>query len=106
MKRKSQNSPKKSHPTKGKAPKLGMSSPSPSTEVQVKGQALPSRAEVPRVTSPRLRSSFVAEAKDSSRGAAEPPLEVMPISVLESSCTEHWASPYDEGERRRGSLWS
>ena len=81
VKRKSQNSPKKSHPTKGKAPKLGMSSPSPSTEVQVKGQALPSQAEVSRVPSPRLRSSSAAEAKDSSRGVAEPLLEVMPISV-------------------------
>ena len=70
VKRKPQDSPEKSHPARGKAPRLVTSSPSPSTEAQVKGQALPSRAEVPRVPSPRLRSSYDAEEKDSSGRAA------------------------------------
>ena len=81
MKRKPQDSPEKSYPARGKVLKLGTSSPSPSVEVQVKGQASPPRAEVPRVPSPKLHSSSTAGAKDSSRRASEPPLEVLPIFV-------------------------
>ena len=47
----------------------------------MKGQELLSLAEVPRISGPRLRSFSVVVAKDSSGRVAEPPLEVMPISV-------------------------
>ena len=79
--RKSQESLEKSHPAWGKALRLGTSSLSPSSNVQVQGQALPSPTEVPRAPSshPHLASS--AMAKDSSKRAAEPLLEVMPILV-------------------------
>ena len=81
VKRKSQDSLEKSHPTWGKAPRLGTSSSLPSAHVQVQGQALPSPAEVPRAPSSLPRSASAAKAKDSSGRAAKPPLEVMPISV-------------------------
>ena len=42
---------------------------------------LPPPAEVPRAPSSQLRSGSAAKAKDSSGRAAEPPLEVMPITV-------------------------
>ena len=38
-------------------------------------------AEVPKALSSQLRSGFSAKAKDASRKAVEPPLEVMPITV-------------------------
>ena len=47
----------------------------------MQGQALPSPAEVPRAPSSQPHSAFASKAKDSSGRAAEPPLEVMPISV-------------------------
>ena len=56
-----------------------MSSSSSYAHVQVQGQALPSSTEVPRAPSSQPRSAFAANAKDSSRRAVEPPLEVMPI---------------------------
>ena len=80
-KRKSQDSLEKSHPTWGKAPRLGTSSSSPSTHVRVKEQILPSSAEVPSSPGAQPRSASATKAKDSSGRAAEPPLEVMPISV-------------------------
>ena len=42
---------------------------------------MPPPAEVPRAPSSQLRSTSAAKTKDSSKRAAEPPLEVMPISV-------------------------
>ena len=47
-KRKSQDSLEKSHPTWGKAPRLGTSSSSPPAHVRVLGQVFPSSTEVPR----------------------------------------------------------
>ena len=85
VKRKSQDPLEKIHPAWGKAPRLGTFSSSPSTHVQVQGQALPSPAEVPRAPSSEPRSASAAKAKDSSGRAAEPPLEVMPISVWSPS---------------------
>ena len=90
MKRKSQDSLEKSHSAWGKAPRLGMSSSSPSAHVQVQGQALPSPAEVLRAPSSQPRSAFAAKAKDSSGRVVEPPLEVMPISV--------WSRPAQSAE--------
>ena len=85
VKRKSQDSLEKSHPAWGKTPRLGTSSSSPSAHVQVHGQVLPSPTEVPRAPSSQPRSSSAAKAKDSSGRDAEPPLEVMPISVWSHS---------------------
>ena len=81
MKRKSQASLEKSHPAWGKAPRLGTSSSSPFSHVQVQGQALPSPVEVPRAPSSQPRFASTAKAKDSSGRATKPPMEVMPISV-------------------------
>ena len=81
MKRKSQESLEKSHLAWGKVLRLGTSSSSPSAHVQVQGRALPSPTEVPRAPSSQPRSASDAKAKDSSGRAAEPPLEVMLISV-------------------------
>ena len=81
MKRKTLDSPEKVSPSWGKIPKLGTSSSSPSTHVRVLGQGLPPPAEVPRAPSSQPRSGSTAKAKDSSGRAAEPPLEVMPITV-------------------------
>ena len=81
VKRKSQDSLEKSHPAWGKASRLGTSSSSPSAHVRVQGQVLPFPAEVPRAPSSQPRFASAAKAKDSSGRAAEPSLEVMPISV-------------------------
>ena len=47
----------------------------------MQGQVLPSPVEAPRAPSSQSRSAFAAKAKDSSKRAAEPPLEVLPILV-------------------------
>ena len=85
VKRKTLDSPDKGCPSWGKVSKLGTSSSSPSTHVQVLGQAFPPLAEVPRAPSSQPRSGYAAKAKDSSRRAAEPSLEVMPIIVWSPS---------------------
>ena len=81
VKRKTLDSPEKGCPSWGKVLKLGASSSSPSTHARVLEQALPPPTEVPRAPSSQPHSGSVAKAKDSSRRAAEPPLEVMPITV-------------------------
>ena len=81
MKRKTLDSPEKGRPSWGKVSKLVTSSSSPSTHVRVLGQVLPPPAEVPRAPSSQSRSGSAAKAKESSRRAAEPSLEVMPITV-------------------------
>ena len=90
VKRKTLDSPEKGRSAWGKVPRLGTSSSSPSTHVQVQGKVLSPPAEVPRAPSSQLRSGFVAKAKDSSGRAAEPPLEVMPITV--------WSPPAQSAE--------
>ena len=80
----------KGHPTWGKIPRLGTSSSSPSAHVRVQGQVLPPPAKVPRAPSSRLRFGSAAKAKDSSGRAAEPPLEVMPLTV--------WSLPAESAE--------
>ena len=64
---------------------------------------LPPPAEVPRAPSSQLRSGSVAKAKDSSRRAAEPPLEVMPITVWNplAQSTEPPPSRVEELGRKR-----
>ena len=56
----------------------------------MQGQALPSPAEVSRAPSSQPHSAFTAKAKDSSRRAVRPQLEVMPKSV--------WSSPTQSAE--------
>ena len=85
VKRKTRDSPEKGRPSWGKVPKLGVSSSSPSAHVRVLGQVLPPPSEVPRAPSSQPCSGYAAKARDSSGRAAEPPLEVMPITV--------WSSP-------------
>ena len=58
VKRKPMDSLEKGHPAWGKAPRLGMSSSSPSTYVRVQGQVLPPLAEVPRALSSQLIFCF------------------------------------------------
>ena len=81
VKREPQDSLARSHPTWGKAPRLGTSSSLPYAHVREQGQVSPSPAEVQRAPSSQPRSVSAAKAKDSSGRASEPPLEVMPISV-------------------------
>ena len=80
-KRKAPDSLEKGHPTWGKVLRLGMSSSSSSTHVRVQRQVSQPPAEVPKAPSSQPRSSSAAKAKDTSGRAAEPPLEVMPITV-------------------------
>ena len=81
VKRKTWDSPEKGRPSWGKVLKLGTSSSSPSAHVRVLGQVLPPPSEVPRAPSSQPRSGSTAKARDSSRRAIEPSLEVMPITV-------------------------
>ena len=85
VKRKTLDSPVKGGPSWGKVPKLGSSSSSPSAHVRVWGQMMPPLSEVPRAPSSQPRSGSAAKTKDSSGRAAEPPLEVMPITVWSPS---------------------
>ena len=81
VKRKPLDSLEKGHPAWGKTLRLGMSSSSPSAHVRAQGQVLPPPDEVPRALSSQFHSGSAAKAKDSSGRVAEPPLEVMPITV-------------------------
>ena len=88
VKRKAQDPPESSLLDRGKTPKLGASVPSSPVkereshaQVRVRGQALPSLAEVSEVAGAQRRSSSTVGAKGSSRRAAEPPLKVLPISI-------------------------
>ena len=103
MKRKTRDSPEKDRPSWGKLPKLGASSSSPFTHARVLGQAFPPPAEVPRAPSSQLRSGSAAKAKDSSGRAAEPPLEVMPITVW-SPPTQSAEPPSSRADELRGKL--
>ena len=90
VKRKTPDSLEKGRPAWGKVPRLGTSSSSPSTHTRVQGQVSLPPAEVPKAPSSQLHSSFSAKAKDSSGKAAEPPLEVMLITV--------WSPPVQSAE--------
>ena len=75
---------------KGKAPRLRTPSSSPFAHIRVQGQVLPPPAKVPRAPSLQPHSTSATKVKDSSGRAAEPPLEVMPISV--------WSPPVQSTE--------
>ena len=81
VKRKTLDSPEKGRSSWGKVPKLGTSSSSPSTHVRVLGKVLTSPTEVPTAPGLQPHSGSAAKAKESSGRAAEPPLEVMRITV-------------------------
>ena len=67
-------------------------------QARVRGQALPSLAEVSMEAGAQRRSSSTAGAKGSSRGAAEPPLKVLPISVWSPSAQNATPSPPRRGD--------
>ena len=90
VKRKAPNSLEKGRPAWGKVPRLGMSSSPPSTHVRVQGQMSLPPAEVPKAPSSQPRHGSAGKAKDFSGRAAEPPLEVMPITV--------WSPPAQSAE--------
>ena len=88
VKRKAQDPPESSLPGRGKAPKLGVSilqSPvkerGSQAQVRVRGQALPSLAEVSEEAGAQRRSSSTSGTKGSLRRAIRPLLKVLPISV-------------------------
>ena len=81
VKRKTSDSFEKDRLAWGKVPKLGASSSSPSTHVQIPGQVLSPPVEVPKALSSQPCSSSAVKEKDSSGRAAEHPSEVMPITV-------------------------
>ena len=81
VKRKTLDSPEKGRSAWSKVPRLGTSSSLPSTYVRVQGQVLPPPVKVPRAPSSQLHSGSIAKAKDSWGRVAEPPLEVMRITV-------------------------
>ena len=103
VKQKTLDSPEKGRPSWGEVPKLGMSSSSPSTHVRILGQVLPPPAEVPRAPSSQPCSGTTAKAKDSSGRTAEPPLEVMPITVWSppAQSTKPPSSRAEELRRKR-----
>ena len=90
VKWKTLDSPVKGGPSLGKVPKSGSSSSSPSAHFRVRGQEMPPLFEVPRAPSSQPRSGSTTKARDSSGRAAEPPLEVMPITV--------WSPPAQSAE--------
>ena len=90
VKLKAQAPPESSLAIQGKIPRLGASSPSStakergsSDQVPARGQAPPSMAKVSKVEGP----------KNPSRRTAEPPLEVLPISVWSPSAQNAKLSP-------------
>ena len=88
-------------PSWGKVPKLGSSSSSPSAHVRVRGQAMPPSSEVPRAPSSQPRSGSATKARDSSGRAAEPLLEVIPITIW-SPPTQSAVPPSSRAEELRG----
>ena len=88
VKRKAQDPPESSLLAWGKAPKLGVSvlrSPvkeqGSHAQVRVRGQALPSLAEVAEEAGAQRRLFSATGAKGSSRRVVEPHLKVLPISI-------------------------
>ena len=101
VKRKTPDSLEKGRPAWGKVLRLGTSSSSPSTHTRVQGQVSLPPDEVPKAPSSQLRSGSAAKAKDFSRKAAAPPLEVMPITVWSPPAQSAKPSPSKAEESRR-----
>ena len=107
VKHKAQDPPESSLLAWGKAPKLGVSVPRSSVkergshaQVRVRGQALPSLAEVSEVAGAQRRSSSIAGAKGSSKRAVEPPFKVLPIFIWSPSAQNAMPSPLILGDVR------
>ena len=100
VKQKTLDSPMKGGPSWGKVSKLGSYSSSPSTHVRVRGQVMPPSSKVPRAPSSQPSSISTAKARDSSGRAAEPPLEVIPITVW-SPPAQSAAPPSSRAEELR-----
>ena len=104
VKRKAQDPPESSLPAQGKTLKRGIYVP-PSlvkergshAQVQVRGQALLSLAEVSEVACAQRRSSSAAGAKGSLRRAAKPLLKVLLISIWSPSTQNATPSRGDVG---------
>ena len=62
---------------------------------------MPPSSEVPKAPSSQPRSGSAAKARDSSRRAVEPPLEVMPITVW-SPPAQSATPPSSRAEELRG----
>ena len=87
-KRKVPAAPESSHVARGKVPKLGASSSPSSIREQgssrkfwVRGRLPHLVAEVSKVIGPQLHYPYVAVAKSPPGRIAEPPLDILPISV-------------------------
>ena len=98
-----------SHVARGKVLKLGASS-SPSSiweqgslwQFRVRGHTPHLVAEVPAVANPHLHSPCVAIAKNPPGRTAEPPLDILPISVWSPSAqSAELPSGASEGEERK-----
>ena len=98
IKCKAQDPPEGSPPARGKVPKLGVSDPRSRAQVQVRGQAWSSSAEVSEVAGAQRHSSSAAGAKGSSRKASELPLKVLLISVWGPSTQNASPSPPTRGD--------
>ena len=61
-------------------------------------------AEVTKAPSSQPRSGSAEKAKDSSGRAAEPPLEVMSITVWSPPCVERRASSFEGGKEEEETL--
>ena len=69
-------------------------------QVRVRGQALPSLAEVSKVTGAQRRSSSTTGAKGSLRRVVEPPLKVLPIYIWSPLTQNATPSPPMWGDAR------
>ena len=105
VKRKAQDSPESSLSARGKVPKLGVfvshslvKERGSHAQAWVRGQALPPLAKVSVEAGAQRRSSSTEGAKGSSRGVAEPPLKVLPISVWSPSAQNATPSPPRRGD--------
>ena len=111
-KRKVPVGPENSHAARGKVPKLGASS-LPSTirergssgQFWARGHTPHPVAKVSEVTCPQLLSPRVAVAKSPPRRTAEPPLDILPISIwspLAQSAELPSEAPEGEGRKHLG----
>ena len=98
VKRRAWDPPEGSLLARGKVPKLGVSDPCLRTQVQVRGQAWSSSAEVFEVAGAQRHSSSTAGVKGSMRKAAKLPLKVLLISVWSPSVQNTSPSPPTRGD--------
>ena len=93
-----QDPPKGSLPARVKVSNMGVSDPNSHAQVQVRGQAWSSLAEVSEVAGVQRHSSSTIGVKGSSRKATELPLKVLPIFVWSPSAQNASPSPSTRGD--------